>query len=509
MGISGRIAIQGWRLPSRDAGGDGDVSVRKALGFAYLEKYGSFVLSLAATMIISRLLSPSEIGVFSIGMAVVGLAAIVREFGVSTYIVQEVNLNELQIRAAFTVATALGVGLSVVVLLLSVPAGMFYGDPTATLIVAIMGLTFLLTPFGVVSQALLSREMRFGTLAWIRLLFGVVLSVSSVALAAAGMGPQSLAWAAVLAGAANSVVSLVVRPHAMRFTNDRSALLRVFQVGGATTAISVIDEVITALPELLLGRLQGLSAVGLFSRARGMSQMAHQVLARSAGPVFFAAFAERKRAGIPLGPDYIRATACITAIGWAGLMMLGVLADPVVRVLFGSNWLGAVSPLRWLCVAAAIALLTSGAAHLLLADGAARNVLVARLMTLPGHVLCVCIGAALGLEELCIAMVVSSGLATFLLALSVRNRLSISLGRQLCPATASMLIALASGAGASLSMLMGTPDSAIAALGRLVVGGGAGTLAAAATVFFGTHPLKAELQNAWRLRRAAKPTGSL
>jgi len=472
------------------------MSMRRALAFSYAEKYGSYLLGMASTMIVSRLLGPADIGVFAVGMALVGIVAVIREFGVSTYLIQEADLSEERIRAAFTLTVGVGIGLAVVVALLSYPAGIFYADSKVTSVIAILALNFALTPFGSVSQALLTREMRFGTLTWIRLLQSLMLAVGAVGLAAAGLGPQSLAWAAVLATSVNGVVSMIVRPHAMRLTLSRPDLARVFAVGGPATAINIIDDLVTSMPELVLGRLQGLAAAGLFSRARGLSQMAHQLLARAAGPVFLAVFAERQREGEPLAPLYAKATACVIGIGWPALAMLGVLAEPVVRVLFGSDWLAVVPLLRWLSVVAAISLLTSGAHHLLLASGGARDVMVAKLVALPVHALCLLVGANFGVVWIAIAMVLSTGFASALLALAIRRRLGIGLRAQLAPAILSAPLTLASAAGSALALLIPLPGSSVHALVPLFAGGVAGAALALAALWAGSHPLRGEFARA-------------
>jgi O-antigen/teichoic acid export membrane protein len=463
------------------------MTVRRALAFSYAEKYGSFVLSLLSTMVVSRLLGPAEIGVFAIGMAVVGVVAVIRELGVSTYLVQEAHLDEPRVRAAFTLAVAMGVGLAVVVLLLSVPAGRFYGDSNVTGIIAILALNFALAPLGSVSQALLMRELRFSALTWIRLSHALIIGVVSVALAALGWGPQSLAWAAVMASVGNAAMSLWARPHPMRPAFTGADLRRVFAVGGPATAINVVDEVINALPELVLGRAQSLTAAGLFSRGRGMSQMAHQLIARAAGPVFLAVFADRQREGVSLTPLYAKATSCVVALGWGGL------AEPVVKVLFGANWLEVAPLMRWLCAAAGVALLTSGAHHLLLAGGGVRDVLRAKLLALPAHALCLCVGAAFGAEWMCIAMLPTTAIATLLLAMAVRRRFNIGLLQQLTPALASAPLALASAAGAALGLLLTAPDTALGAAARLALGGGCGLALATTVLMVGAHPLRAEV----------------
>lgn len=469
------------------------MTVRRALAFSYIEKYGSFLLSLVSTAVISRLLKPADIGVFAIGMSLVGVVAVVRELGVSTYLVQEVELNETRIRAAFTLAVAMGGALCLLLLAVSVPAGRFYKDSTVTTIVAILALNFALTPLGSVSQSLLMRELRFSTLTWVRLAQSAILAGGSITLAELGWGPLSLAWAAVVSGAANSIISLWIRPHPMRLCFDKHELRRVFSVGGPATAVNVVDEVVNSLPELVLGRTQTLAAAGLFSRGRGMSQMAHQLLARAAGPVFLAVFAERQREGAPLAPLYAKATACVLGLGWVALAMLVVLAEPVVRGLFGPNWLAVVPVMRWLSVAAAVALMTSGAHHLLLASGGVRDVLHAKVATLPAQALPLVVGAFFGVNWMAMAMILSSGAASLMLALAVRARSSIRLRDQLAPAFASLPIALAGAAGASLGLMIPTPYSTLGAFEQVLVGGSAGVVFAAGALMAGRHPLRGEI----------------
>jgi O-antigen/teichoic acid export membrane protein len=469
------------------------VTVRRALAFSYIEKYGSFMLSLASTAVISRLLKPADIGVFAIGMSVVGVVAVIRELGVSTYLVQETELSEQRIRAAFTLTVLMGLGLGLVLLVFSVPAGAFYKNSDVTTIVAILALNFALTPLGSVSQSLLMRELRFSTLTWIRLAQSAILAGGSIALAQRGWGALSLAWGAVLSSLTNSMMSLWIRPHPMRLTFHRNDLRRVFSVGGPATAINVLDEVVNSLPELVLGRTQTLAAAGLFSRARGMSQMAHQLLARAAGPVFLAVFAKRQREGVPLAPLYVKATACVLGLGWVALAMLVVLAEPVVRTLFGANWLAVVPLMRWLSAAAAVALVTSGAYHLLLASGGVRDVLRAKVLTLPAQALPLVIGACYGATGMAMAMVLSSSVASLLLGLAIRARSGIRLREQLWPAIASIPITLAGAAGASLGLLITAPDSTLGAFERLLAGGSGGVLLASLALMAGSHPLRGEV----------------
>ena len=78
-------------------------SIRKALALSFASKYSSLAIHTAAVMVLARLLTPAEIGVYSVGAAVVALAHVVRDFGVGNYRIQEKELTAERISAALDV----------------------------------------------------------------------------------------------------------------------------------------------------------------------------------------------------------------------------------------------------------------------------------------------------------------------------------------------------------------------------------------------------------------------
>lgn len=80
-----------------------NLSVRRSLFFSFAEKYTSFVFAVASIVIVSRLLTPKEIGVYSVAVGLTTLANTLRTFGVSSYLVQVTHLTEGIIRTSFTI----------------------------------------------------------------------------------------------------------------------------------------------------------------------------------------------------------------------------------------------------------------------------------------------------------------------------------------------------------------------------------------------------------------------
>ena len=84
------------------------MSTRKALALSFLDRYSGLVIHTASSMVIARLLTPSEIGIYSVTMVLLGFIATFRDLGAGQYLVQNKELSEEKMRATWSVQLALG-----------------------------------------------------------------------------------------------------------------------------------------------------------------------------------------------------------------------------------------------------------------------------------------------------------------------------------------------------------------------------------------------------------------
>ena len=104
------------------------------------------------------------------------------------------------------------------------------------------------------------------------------------------------------------------------------------------------------LPELIIGRLINEAAVGLFARAGGLAMQLRTLVSGAVASVFYPAFARVRDRGDPLGPPYQRVVASYCAVTWPSMAGLAVLAEPLIRLLYGERWVGAAPLLQWIAI---------------------------------------------------------------------------------------------------------------------------------------------------------------
>ena len=173
---------------------------RRAVYLSAVARYSDMIVQFVSVMVIARLLTPEEIGIFSISLAVIALAQTLREFGLGAYVVQERELDRDRIEGAFGVALVLAWAIALLIAAASGPVAVFYGREGIRDVLLILALTFVISPLGLPAQAMLIRELQFGKLYLVQLVSSSVQVTASIALAMLGFSYLSMAWASLIGG---------------------------------------------------------------------------------------------------------------------------------------------------------------------------------------------------------------------------------------------------------------------------------------------------------------------
>ncbi len=138
-----------------------------------------------------------------------------------------------------------------------------------------------------------------------------------------------MAWATLAETVAVTVLPLANRPAPLCWPNLR-AWRRIVTFGLTATSTIAIFRLRMTAPELIIGRMLGLEATGLFSRANGMAQIFNKLVVSAIEPVALPALAVELREGRTLKPSFLKKTEYIGALAWPSYAFLALMADPIV-----------------------------------------------------------------------------------------------------------------------------------------------------------------------------------
>lgn len=329
-------------------------SVRQKVALQFVVSNLALVANFVLTIVLARLLSPQDIGIFSMSAVLMAVAHVFRDFGVTAFIKREKELTPESLRNALGVLLLTSWSVSGVMFLSAPYWADFFREALVVPVVQVLALGFVFIPFGAIPMAILSREMSVEKSARITAVATVVFFASSVSLALAGFGPMTMAWANLI----NIIVTGVMarwalgRPLPWLPAFGQSKSIVHFGLGNLLTALLKAAD--NALPDILLGRKMTPADVGFFSRANSTVNMVSTALLPTVNYFALPYMAKVHHANGPVAGEYLRATSLINALMLPALAAIAVLAHDIVVLLYGNAWLEAVPAIPWLCLAYAV-----------------------------------------------------------------------------------------------------------------------------------------------------------
>lgn len=330
------------------------MSLRTSLAWTYVAQATSFVVTFSSTIVVARIVSPRDFGIFAMAAAVTTVINVLMQFGLAKYLMREAELTRELLRTLFTVNVIMSLVYVGSILLGSVAAVHFFKSEEVGHFLLVFALFPLFAMMEFIPAALCARDMRFGTIAIMSVLRASMLALVTIVLAWLGFAYMSFAWAQIAAWVVTSVgFNIAVwRPDVwrLRFVGFRSIL----QFGTQMIGISGITQLNTRLSEMTLGSVLGLGQLGLYSRAASLPQTLYGNVFGAGSNVVFSRMSTELRERGEFHETYLRFLRLLLGLLWPAMIGIAVLAQPVIYTLYGAKWQAAATPLSLLMIAAAI-----------------------------------------------------------------------------------------------------------------------------------------------------------
>jgi PST family polysaccharide transporter len=299
----------------------------------------SYGVQLAATIILARLLTPEDYGIVAMVTAITGFANLFRELGLSSATIQSREITNDQLSALFWINVGLG-GLITLIIAASGPVlAWFYHKPQLSLVTVGISFTSLLSSLGTQHGALLTRQMRFGALAVVRVSALVAGSGAAVVVALTG----GTYWALVASSVVTALwstcglwISSGFRPGRPRKGAGVRPLVR---FGAHIAGFDIVNYFHRNLDNVLIGRAWGTQQLGLYSKAYALLMFPITNLRAPLHRVAFPALSRLQNDPTQFRLFFVKYCSLLAFISMPLVAFLYTCSENVIRLLLG--WLGA------------------------------------------------------------------------------------------------------------------------------------------------------------------------
>ena len=396
--------------------------IRRALLITFAERYINFAANFVVTAITARLLTPDDFGVVAVGMATYFVITTVQDFGISNYIVQKQQLSRADARTGCVIIALLSALIAGVVLLTARPLSGFLHQAGLAPFMLVVGATTLVAAAGTPLLALMRRDMQFERLALVGLAMTVVNTVTVVGLTLLGLGHISFAFSLLAAAVTSSGLAMALRRDWWIYRPTLKEWRSALAFGIWSSLSDALSRGQDLMLVLVLGHGWPPATVGQFNRASFLANMPTKLLMAGIAPVALPRFAALSRSGGDLKRAYFQALSLKSCLLWPAVILLAILAEPIVLVLLGGQWLGAIPVLRILALGQIFVPPLAFAFAILSAAGAVKNAAVLGLVTLIAQAIVACLSVPYGAVVMAWALLGYTALSAAL-AVAVTRRI--------------------------------------------------------------------------------------
>lgn len=319
---------------------------------------GKFSIQMTSTVVIARLLTPEDYGLFGMVTVITSFAGLFNDLGLSTATIQKAEINHRQVSTLFWINVALGCTVALIVAALAPAVASFYSEPRLTWITLGLSLNFIFSGLTVQHNALLKRQMRFVTFAQIEIISMFVSVTTGIIFAFYGVGYRALVFMQ-WAGAATYLIGVWAacgwRPGLPGKSSDLASMLA---FGGNLTGFNIVDYWTRNLDNLLIGRYWGPQQLGLYSKAYQLLLLPIQQINNPMTSVALPALSHLQSEPERYRAFYCKAILSVTTLGMPIAALMFASADKVILLMLGKDWLGAVTLFRLLMPAAFVSTFT-------------------------------------------------------------------------------------------------------------------------------------------------------
>jgi len=326
----------------------------------------SRIISLIKIAVFARILTPSQFGIFGIATLVLALLEILTETGVNIILIQSKNEIDKYVNSAWVVSIIRGIFISLCIVLLASSIGSFFNAPNAFGILLLISLVPFIRGFINPSEVAFQKDLKFNYEFWFRSSIFVFDGTTSIILVILTHSVYSLIWGLIAGALLELLISFILIKPLPRFHIHKDYLKEIFHKGKWITAYGVFSYIAENGDNLVVGKVIGTSALGIYEMAYNISTLPISEVTDVISKVVFPVYAKISEDARRLKSAFIKSTLAITVLVAALGSILLLFPSQIITIILGDKWLSVVPVLRVLVAYGVLRAISGSASALFL-----------------------------------------------------------------------------------------------------------------------------------------------
>jgi len=327
------------------------------------------VVTWLITLLVVRLLSPSDYGLFGFATFVTGIADLIAELGLGAAIIQKRNLDSDALDTILWMSMATGMLIYGLTWLRAPAISHFFNQARLTEVIRLTMLAFVITAARVIPWNLLTKHIAFARRSMAEVAATLSSSGATLVLAYLGFGVWSLVWGFLCRSLVLTVMCLWIMPWRPRWRFSTVQLGAIMRFSAEASAARITWYLCSNADILVVGRLLGAQALGVYSLVMQLAVLPADRITSIVNQVGLSVYSRLQHEPARFA-RYFRETLALTSLVTFPIMTgLAATAALGVFLLLPPRWHPVAAPLQLMCVVGMVMSVSTLVAPAVLAKG--------------------------------------------------------------------------------------------------------------------------------------------
>lgn len=306
--------------------------------WVFIEKFGTVLLKLSLIVLLARLLTPKDFGLYAIVAIIVSMATLLVDSGMGGSLIKKKDITDLDYSTVFIFNFVVAVGLYVLIYLFSPMIAEFYKEYELELLIKISSLNLIIRSLTLIQFAKLSKELKFQSQSFIYIISLLFSIVFAYYLAINNYGYWALVGQQLLESCLVVIFTLMLSRYSPPIIFSTPIFISHFSFASKLMLSSLLEIMNRNIVLVIAGKSLGMNGTGFYAQTVKINELSIRVLTeiveKTSFPILVKHFSE-PREYLLYASQLIR---LVSLIGFFCVAILVSCADLIIEIVLGSNW---------------------------------------------------------------------------------------------------------------------------------------------------------------------------
>lgn len=319
----------------------------KGLIWASIGNIGGGLINILITMLLARLLNPSDFGILELIIVVTSISVVFVDSGFSQALIRDRNATSDDFSTVFFINLLISCVLYIILFFTTPILASFWSIENFTILGRVAFLVIIFDALGLIQNVTFTKSMNFKPIAIAVLVSTLLAGIIGALLAYLKLGVWALVSFLVLTSVFKTIILWIQGKWLPKATFSRKSLIKYYKFGSFLFIQSLVDKIMINIESLLIGRFYTKSQLGFFSQSRKIDSYLGQALTNIVVKVSYPALVKINDTDAKLKNGYRKIIGLTTFVIIPFMLFMIVFPDLCMATIFGEKWADAGIYLRW------------------------------------------------------------------------------------------------------------------------------------------------------------------